>query len=68
MIKDTVYYLNFNLRITLNYMQSHEMIFWAYNGLSYKSIYSYFFKVVHGQSEKFEYERERLLGIALKIH
>jgi hypothetical protein len=42
MIKDTVYYLNFNLRITLNYMQSHEMIFWAYNGLSYKSIYSYF--------------------------
>jgi hypothetical protein len=25
-------------------------------------------KVVHGQSRKVEYERERVLGIALKIH
>jgi hypothetical protein len=33
-------------------------------------IYSYFniIKVVHEQSGKVEYERERLLGTALKIH
>ena len=35
----------------------------AYNGYTAISI-----KVVHEQSGKVEYERERLLGIALKIH
>ena len=31
-------------------------------------VYSYSIKVVHEQSGKVEYERERLLGIAMKIH
>jgi hypothetical protein len=30
-------------------------------------VYSYFIKVVHEQSGKVEYERERLLGIANKL-